>query len=198
MFIARLAGQIFEGLREIASGIWRLEAKSKGVECDPEASFIGRPIISRHPGSTFKLGRGARIVSAKRANPLGIFQPCVLRTMAEGARLELAPNVGISGSSIVAGNKISIGADTIIGSGAVIIDNDFHIFEKGAWKNEHVKNSRPISIGSRVFIGARAIILKGVTIGDDARIGAGSVVTRDVPAGSIFAGNPAKQVGNVD
>jgi acetyltransferase-like isoleucine patch superfamily enzyme len=43
-----------------------------------------------------------------------------------------------------------------------------------------------------VFVGARAIILKGVTIGDRAVIGAGAVVSKDVPAGHIAAGNPAK------
>lgn len=49
----------------------------------------------------------------------------------------------------------------------------------------------PVTIGNRVFIGACTVVLPGVTIGDDAIIGAGSVVTGDVPAGTVFAGNPA-------
>ncbi len=48
-------------------------------------------------------------------------------------------------------------------------------------------------IGRNVWIGAGALILPGVTVGDDAIIGAGSVVTRDVPAGATFVGNPARQ-----
>ena len=51
---------------------------------------------------------------------------------------------------------------------------------------------RPIRIGRNVWIGGGAIILPGVTVGDDALIGAGSVVTRDVPAGATVVGNPAR------
>ncbi len=53
---------------------------------------------------------------------------------------------------------------------------------------------RPVSIGNDVWIGARVIILPGVTIGDGCVIGAGAVVTKDVPAYSVCAGNPAKVV----
>ena len=51
---------------------------------------------------------------------------------------------------------------------------------------------KPISIGRNVWIGGAALLLPGVTVGDDAIIGAGSVVTRDVAAGSTVAGNPAR------
>lgn len=53
-------------------------------------------------------------------------------------------------------------------------------------------------IGKNVFIGARSIVMKGVTIGDGAVVGAGSVVTKDVPANAIVAGNPAKIVKMID
>lgn len=58
--------------------------------------------------------------------------------------------------------------------------------------------SAPIVIGDNVFIGARAIILKGVTIGEGAIVGAGSVVTKDVAEYSIVAGNPAKVIRALD
>lgn len=55
-----------------------------------------------------------------------------------------------------------------------------------------------IKIGDRVFIGANATVLPNVTIGDDSVIAAGSVVTRDVPAGVIVAGIPAKKIGTIE
>jgi acetyltransferase-like isoleucine patch superfamily enzyme len=138
-------------------------------------------------------GPEVAISSATRANPLGCFQRCVLRTLAPGAELILGPKVGLSGSVICAGSSIQIGADTIIGSGAMIMDNDFHAWrEDVGWINEYRENAKAIKIGRGVFIGARAIILKGVEIGDHAIIGAGSVVTRNVPAGAVAGGHPAK------
>ena len=92
-----------------------------------------------------------------------------------------------------AGHSIRIGEGTIFGSGVIVIDNDFHVpAGEWDWKTEHAQNARPIFIGRGVFVGARAIILKGVSIGDRARIGAGAVITRDVPAGAVVGGNPAR------
>ena len=57
---------------------------------------------------------------------------------------------------------------------------------------------KPIHIGKRVWIGSGAIVLPGVTIGDNSVIGAGSVVTKDVPADCVYAGNPAKLIKKND
>jgi maltose O-acetyltransferase len=58
-----------------------------------------------------------------------------------------------------------------------------------------IEGAKPIRIGNNVWLGGGAIVLAGVTIGDDAVIGAGSVVTRDVPAGAVVVGNPARARG---
>ena len=77
----------------------------------------------------------------------------------------------------------------------MVLDNDFHLpGPEFSWLTEYSKNSKPIKIGRGCFIGTRSIILKGVTLGDRVIIGAGSVVTKDVPAYSIAAGNPARVV----
>lgn len=190
---AEIIGKGLARIRAIPSFLWLLEAKTKGIACHPSVKFLGRPLISRAQGSEFILAEGVRIHSALRSNPLGCFQPAVLRTMAPGARLALGRRVGLSGVVICAGKSIEIGEETIIGSGAMILDNDLHARNAdGTWKVEYVQNARPVKIGKRVFIGARSIILKGVCIGDDAIIGAGAVVSKDVPSGTIAAGNPAK------
>lgn len=82
--------------------------------------------------------------------------------------------------------------------GTKIYDTDFHSTNphKRLHGNTDVP-SKPIHIGERVFIGGHSIILKGVTIGDEAVIGACSVVTRDVPAREIWAGNPAKFIKKI-
>jgi len=157
---------------------------------------MGRPVISVAPDSRLILSDGVRINSALRSNPLGCFQASVLRTLAPHAELRLSSRVGISAAVLCAGLQITIGEDTIIGAGAMLLDNDFHALQPdGSWKNEYVEGARAIKIGRRVFIGARAIILKGVEIGDAAVIGAGAVVTCNVPPSTIFAGNPAREVG---
>ena len=92
---------------------------------------------------------------------------------------------------------ITIGNNVMIGSGCLIADNDAHPMdvEKRQVPNyyDYVVSS-PVVIDDDVLIGARSIILKGVHIGQGAVVGAGSVVTKDVPPFTIVAGNPAKVV----
>jgi acetyltransferase-like isoleucine patch superfamily enzyme len=189
--IARWIGSGSSVLRRCLSGLWRLEAQIKGVQFEGRVMFAGRPMISVAGNSTFIVGRDVEVASALRANPLGCFQPCVLRTLAPGARLVLGDNAGLSATVLCAGLSIEIGGGTLIGAGTMIIDNDFHVYSAQGWRSEMQAGARPVKIGREVFIGARAIILKGVTIGDRAVIGAGAVVTRDVPADHLAAGNPA-------
>jgi len=65
-------------------------------------------------------------------------------------------------------------------------------------RNKGVEWARPINIGNSVWIGGSVTILPGVTIGDNCTIGAGSVVTRDIPANSIAVGNPCKVIKHID
>jgi acetyltransferase-like isoleucine patch superfamily enzyme len=185
-----LLGSALSGARRSLSGLWRWEAQFKGVRFEGRVMFAGRPLVSVAPDSVMVLGDNVNVASALRSSPLGCFQPCVLRTLAPGARLTLGREVGLSAAVICAGLSVEIGEGTLIGAGAMIIDNDFHEHTPQGWRNESRSNARAIKIGREVFIGARAIVLKGVNIGDRAIIGAGAVVTKDVPAEHIAAGNP--------
>ena len=174
------------------SRFWVVEARLKGFKIGSRSLFMGRPILSRHPGSSIQIGDGFSCYNSPRANLIACAQPCVVRTLTDGASISIGDDVGMSAVVVVASSRIEIGAQTQIGSGAVIIDNDLHSrCANGSWGPLKPLAGRSVKIGSRVFIGARAFILKGVTIGDDAVIGAGAVVTKDVPAKHLAFGNPA-------
>ena len=86
---------------------------------------------------------------------------------------------------------VEIGEGTQIGPAVQIYAADHP--REPAERRAGLEWGRPVRIGRNVWIGGGAILLPGVTVGDDAVIGAGSVVTRDVPAGATVFGNPARQ-----
>lgn len=104
-----------------------------------------------------------------------------------GAKLTLGSGFANRHSWISCGCGITIGDEVFIADQVIIRDWDGHSILGRPDK-------APISIGNHVWIGMRAIILKGVTIGDGAVVAAGAVVTKDVPPGAVVAGNPARVV----
>jgi acetyltransferase-like isoleucine patch superfamily enzyme len=132
-----------------------------------------------------------KLVAGNNFSILSWLYPVVVN-VDEGACITIGNSVVLNhGITIWSRSRIDIGDATIIGPQALILDSDGHGIDGGQEKKE------PIVIGKHVWIGARAIILKGVTIGDNAIIGAGSIVTRDVPANSIVVGQPAEKIRNV-
>lgn len=89
--------------------------------------------------------------------------------------------------------SITIGKDCAIGPSCYITDHD-HGLDPNFPPLAQPMFSKPTKIGDRVWIGANVTILKGVTIGNDTVVGAGSVVTKDIPAGAIAVGVPAKVI----
>jgi maltose O-acetyltransferase len=105
-----------------------------------------------------------------------------------GGRIEIGNGVFMNyGASVSAHQLVRIGDGCQIGTYCCLMDNDYHSVEDRSKPGE----SRPIILGENVWLGVRVIVLKGVTIGDNAVIGAGSVVIRDVPANCLAAGVPA-------
>lgn len=174
------------------SPVWRMYLMLRGVKVGSGFTCIGRPCINLGRGGNVFLGKNVSLCNSGMANPLAEYGRCRLATVAPGAQIFIHDHVGMSSCLIACANKVEIGEGTIIGGGALIIDTDFHPrLADGNWGTDPRSVSKPIVIGKKCFIGARAIILKGVRIGDGSVVGAGSVVTKDVSAGTIVAGNPA-------
>jgi acetyltransferase-like isoleucine patch superfamily enzyme len=159
-----------------------------------DTKFLGFPFIRNH--GTIRLGRGVTLCSRPSGNSIGVPQRMHI-TVSRSGKLEIGDGSGLSGSSIYAMDRIAIGRRVLVGSGSLIMDNDAHPLSPVARKRGGRPESSPVSIGDDVFLGARSIVLKGVSIGEGAIVGAGAVVTKDVPPFTIVVGNPAKAVGTV-
>lgn len=135
---------------------------------------------------------GVRINSRLSSNPIMTRERSTFCCAAPGARIVLERDVGASSVSITAAKEVIIGEGTLLGADCLITDTDFHVpLGNNRWGNDVAAGSRPVTIGKGCFIGARVMILKGVSIGDGAVVAAGAVVTKDVPAEHLAAGNPA-------
>ncbi len=169
------------------------------VSVGKNVHFRGKVFFKNARGgrSSIMIGDNVIINSSLEADPIGGDTRTILYTRNDG-RILIGEGVGISNSTLVSDASITIGAYTNIGGGTKIYDTDFHSINPDVRLNGDTNvKSKPVCVGSRVFIGGHSIILKGVAIGDGAVIGAGSVVTKDVPPYEIWAGNPAKFVRKI-
>lgn len=128
--------------------------------------------------------------------------------------IEIGNHTYIGGSTFISRSRISIGSNVTIAWGCTVYDHDSHSLDYKLRRKDiddelrdirngvnfiqnkdwGCVNSKPIRICDDAWIGMNCIILKGVTIGEGAIVGAGSVVTKDVPAWTLVAGNPARVI----
>lgn len=149
------------------------------------------------PGYRVKLGNGCRL----RATDGGIIEIgantniepyCTL--VARSGWLSIGPDSFIgTGSVLVSAERVTIGRDSLIAEHVTIRDQDHDITGSRPYRSAGMRTA-PITIGDNVWIGAKATITRGVTIGDNAIIGANAVVTGDIPSGAVAVGVPARVI----
>jgi acetyltransferase-like isoleucine patch superfamily enzyme len=172
--------------------LWRIYARLCRAEVHPSVVMNGRPFIRCVRGAFLQMREGVEINTSVASNPVIGNKRTALCVVLPGARMEIERKVGMSGVCITAAKEVIIGEGTFLGADVLITDTDFHSPDgRGSWTNATQESARPVRIGKGCFVGARAIILKGVTIGDGAVVGAGAVVVNDVPAEHLAVGNPA-------
>ena len=161
--------------------------------------FYGVPIVQKHRESVMAFGPRLQLRSTLRANPLGANHPVFLTTWQPGAVLKVGADFGMTGGTICAADSITIGNRVAIGANTTIIDTDFHPLDaRRRQLTPAAAQTAPIVIEDDVFVGMHCLILKGVRLGQGCVVGAGSVVTKDVPPGMIAAGNPARVLREVE
>jgi acetyltransferase-like isoleucine patch superfamily enzyme len=185
--------------RLITAPLARLLFAWAGISWGRGWKFYGLPILQKHRRSTIIIGDGLELRSIPHSNALGPFHPVILSTRRPGARLVIGRGFGMTGGTICVEEQITIGDHVWVGANTTITDTDFHplrLEDRLARPLDGV--TAPVVIEDGVFIGMQSLILKGVTIGARSVIGAGSVVTRDIPPGVIAAGNPARVIRPLD
>lgn len=159
-----------------------------------------RGILKIRNNGSISIGNKVYLISGQKYSPIGGDDKFQL-WVGKDAELIIGDRVGIANTTIVSFQKVIIENDVLIGGGCKIYDTDFHPLNAkdriiGSPKSL-TSNSKEVKICSGVFIGGHSIILKGVTVGNNSIIGAGSVVTKNIPANEIWAGNPAKFVKKI-
>jgi acetyltransferase-like isoleucine patch superfamily enzyme len=146
----------------------------------PRVRVYGSPTV--HNYGRLRIGNRVRFVSTIATLELSVDEP---------ALLEIGDNILINyGCSIGATKLVRIGNGCNIGTHCMLIDNAFH--ELHPDRRNQMPESAPVILEENVWLAARVIVLPGVTIGKNSVIGAGSVVTHDVPNDVLAAGVPAK------
>ena len=172
-----------------------------GVKLGVNVTVYGAPLVTMHENSTIEIGDRVVLCSDSRRTALSLNHPVKMSTVADGASLLIGADTGISGATLVSAQSITIGKEVLLGANVTIVDTDFHPIAPRGRRHSGDANkigTLPVVVGDNVFIGMNSILLKGVSIGRDSVVAAGSVVVRgDYPDGAILAGNPATIIGSV-
>ena len=164
---------------EVRQRAWARVALRKVAKVGPRALVLGRPIVD---ATDLEVGESFKIWSSHR------------KTLISGwGRLRIGDRVFVNcGTVIIAVKEIVIGDDVAFANECYVMDSNSH----GVEGKPHVE--APVRIGNGTWLGNRAMVLPGVTIGSRVVVAAGAVVTKDVPDDVLVAGNPARVVRKLE
>ena len=140
------------------------------------------------PNSIISIGNNCKCNSKYNSNLIGVDRSCIFSTLQKGAVIKIGNNCGFSGTVIGAFKSITIGNNVRCGANTLITDADWHL--------DDPRSGEPASVivENNVWLGEGTKVLKGVSIGENTVIGAGSIVTKSIPANVIAAGNPCRVI----
>lgn len=169
-----------------------------GIKNIKSISINGPLMLFVSDKGKIEFGKNIKINSGQYFNPIGRNQKT--RFWVNGI-LKIGDGTGLSATAIICHESISIGKNVKIGGNTVIYDTDFHSLK--ASDRIHPKRdkintvTKPVIIKDNVFIGSHVTILKGVTIGENSVIAAGSVVSKSIPDNQIWGGNPIRFIKKI-
>jgi acetyltransferase-like isoleucine patch superfamily enzyme len=180
----------------------RLYFRYKKIHFGKNMQVYNKVYITGNRGN-INIGDDFHFTSGGGINPIAKNIRGCIHTNHTDSEITIGNHVGISSACIYIMKRLTIGNYVDIGANCTIMDSDVHQLdylarrgEKSSYVNDvrTTVQSAPVTIEDDVWIGAHCIILKGVTIGARSIIGAGSVVTKNIPADCIAAGNPCKVI----
>jgi tetrahydrodipicolinate N-acetyltransferase len=209
--MASLRGGRETSARAFYGGVLRHQVLAKRpIWVGSETVIDGADRITVAPGGALRVGLGSFGLTSEHDNSVLRIRPGAsmhvdglvslqrgIRIVVDSGRLSIGDGTNVNGlgTKILVADAVSIGAHSTVSWDVQILDNDFHTMTVGGVEQP---SAAPVVIGDHVWIGTRAIVLKGVTVGDGAIVAAGAIVTKDVPAKAVVAGVPAKVVGSAD
>lgn len=182
--------------------------KILGIHFGKRLRVFNKVYVKKGSNSTIIIGDKLTFISGGGYNPIIVnSRGCIC--VDNNASLIIGNNCGFSSTVLWVKEGVTIGDNVMIGGGSIILDNDCHSLDyrvrngcirgsKGERVDYREAKALPVTIEDDVLVGARCIILKGVTIGARSIIGAGSVVSKSIPSDCIAAGNPCRVIKRIE
>ncbi len=154
--------------------------------------FYGITLWNKLPQSEIIIGDKCIFNSSHSSNRIGVYTPCMFSTLTANGKIEIGNTCGFSGTVVASALRIKLGNNVRCGANTLITDSDWH------WDDYRAGQNAPVIIDDNVWLGYGVKILKGVHNGKNSLIGAGSIVTKDIPANVIAAGIPCRIIRTMD